>query len=74
MTETRWEYIVVELGSTFRGVKADEAEAAMNELGEDGWEVFHIRQPQGGNKLFISAKRPLTTRSRRRRSLPGEQW
>jgi hypothetical protein len=74
MTETQWEYIVQELGSVFRGVKPEEAEAIMNELGEAGWEIIHIRQPQSSNKLWITAKRPLTTRSRRRRSLPGERW
>jgi hypothetical protein len=74
MTETRWEYIVQELGTTFRGVKPEEAEEALNELGEAGWEVIHIRQPQSSNKLCVTAKRPLTTASRRRRSLPGEQW
>ena len=71
---TQWEYQVVELGSTLRGVKPEEAEEAMNELGEAGWEVIHVQQLQSSNKLWITSKRPLTRSSRRRRTLPGERW
>ena len=69
---TQWEYLVEVLGSTLKSIKPEEAEIILNELGEAGWEVFHIRQPQGSNKIWITAKRPLTSSSRRRRSLPGE--
>ena len=36
----QWEYRVETFGSTFSTPKDDELEAALDEWGEDGWEVI----------------------------------
>jgi len=68
---TQWEYRVEIFGSAFRGVKPDEMEAALNAWGEEGWEVIDIRQPQGSNKIWVTAKRLLTERRGRTRQQRG---
>ncbi len=68
---TRWEYRVLTLGSFFKGVKDAELQALLNEWGEEGWEVIAFRTIENTNQAQLLAKRPLTTRSRRARSLPG---
>jgi len=72
MTEgTMWEYTVQSYGSTWRGPRDEELQAALNNLGEQGWEVFWAAQLEGSNKVRIVAKRPLTTAVRRRSAWPG---
>jgi hypothetical protein len=65
----QWEYRVQTVGSFWAGVKADELEQLLNEWGEDGWEVVSTHILENANKINVIAKRPLTDRSRRRRSL-----
>jgi hypothetical protein len=66
-----WEYRVLSVGRWI-GVKDEELEAALNELGEQGWEAVNLFHREGSNKVTLVAKRPLTPAARRRRSLAGE--
>lgn len=66
-----WEYRVLSVGSLWRGPRQEELEAVLNELGAEGWEVITASwHDSGSGKVRIVAKRPLTDRARRRRSLP----
>jgi hypothetical protein len=69
--DTKWEYTIQIYGSTWRGPKDEELQAAMNSLGEQGWEVFWAAQLEGSSKVRIVAKRPLTAAARRRSAWPG---
>lgn len=66
----QWEYRVQTIGGTF-GTKDDLIQDTLDEWGAEGWEVIHVNTPYGSGKVTIVAKRPLTTRSRRERSMPG---
>jgi hypothetical protein len=71
MPETiQWEYRVLTLGSFLKGVKDDEFENILNQLGEESWEVVGLRTIENSNQAQIVAKRPLTRESRRWRSMP----
>jgi len=52
------------------GTKDELIEATLNEWGMEGWEAISIFTPEGSGKITIVAKRPLTTRARRMRSMP----
>lgn len=71
MTEEmqKWEYRVQTIGSAF-GTKDENIEATLNEWGEEGWEVTHVYTPAGAGKVTIVARRVLTPRTRRVRSMP----
>lgn len=70
--ETRvWEYRVQTVGGFWSGVKADELERILNEWGEQGWEVISTHIIENANKINVIAKRPLTDRVRRARSMPS---
>ncbi|MDD5468580.1 MAG: hypothetical protein PHS96_12320 [Anaerolineales bacterium] len=72
MTEiTQWEYRVQNLGSALKGPSDEEIQAVLDEWGEEGWEAFAVIQHSGTNKVRLVAKRLLSDRARRRRSLPG---
>jgi len=66
----KWEYRVQTIGSMF-GTKDEHIEATLNEWGEEGWQVFAVFTPEGSGKITIVARRPLTERVRRTRSMPG---
>jgi len=66
----QWEYRVQTVGAFWTGVKADVLEQLLNEWGEDGWEVVSTHILENMNKINVIAKRPLTDRARRRRSMP----
>jgi hypothetical protein len=68
---TFWEYRVKSLGSLLREPKDEDVEALLNEWGEEGWEVISLCKKTDGRAIIITAKRPLTSTSRRRRSMPG---
>jgi hypothetical protein len=69
MAETAlWEYRVQTIGSVF-GTKDEAIEATLNEWGEEGWEAINVYTPEGSGKVTMVAKRPLTDRGRRRRSM-----
>jgi hypothetical protein len=65
-----WEYRIETFGGILSQVKDDDLEAALDEWGEEGWEVIAAHNLESTNKVRIIAKRPLTTSSRRRRSWP----
>ncbi len=65
-----WEYRVQTVGSLWTGVKAGELETILNEWGLDGWEVVSTHIIENANKINVIAKRPVTERTRRRRSMP----
>jgi hypothetical protein len=70
MAETiQWEYRVQTIGSMF-GTKDENIEATLNEWGEDGWEAINVYTPEGSGKVTMVAKRPLSDRVRRERSIP----
>lgn len=71
MTEVmQWEYRVVTFGSFWRGVNDAELEAALNEWGEEGWEVVGFRTVENSNRAQVIARRPLTRTTRRWRQMP----
>lgn len=65
----KWEYRVQTIGSVF-GTKDEVIEKTMDEWGEEGWEAISVYTPYGSGKITIVAKRPLTERARRMRSMP----
>jgi hypothetical protein len=65
----QWEYRVQTIGSLF-GTKDELIQAVLNEWGTDGWEAISVYTPYGSGKITIVAKRPLTERTRRQRSMP----
>ena len=70
MTETiQWEYRVQTIGNLF-GTKDENIQATLNDWGEEGWEAINVYTPEGSGKVTIVAKRPLSERARRQRSLP----
>lgn len=72
MSETNpWEYRVQTFGTFFRGVKDEEIEAALNEWGQEGWEVVAFRTVENSNQAQVIAKRPLDRTARRWRSMPS---
>jgi hypothetical protein len=65
----QWEYRVQTIGSMF-GTKDENIEATLDAWGEEGWEAINVFTPEGSGKITIVAKRPLTERARRSRSMP----
>ena len=68
LERAQWEYRVVTIGS-WLGFKAEVAEAALNEMGLEGWEVVNSHR-DSLDRFVVVAKRPLTQTERRRRSYP----
>jgi len=66
----QWEYYLESFGSFWSRPKDEELAAILNELGEEGWEVFAFYQAPSSNKVTIVAKRPLSQAARRRRDWP----
>lgn len=64
-----WEYQVLTIGSVF-GTRDEHIQQTLNTWGEQGWEVIHVYTPSQSGKVTIVAKRPLTDRVRRQRSMP----
>jgi hypothetical protein len=68
----QWEYRVQCVGSFWSGVKADELEQLLNEWGGEGWEVVSTHILENTNKINVIAKRPLSSTTRRVRSMPSQ--
>ena len=66
----QWEYRVQTIGGIF-GTKDELIQETLNQWGTEGWEAINVFTPEGSGKITIVAKRPLTTRARRGRSIPG---
>lgn len=64
----QWEYQVQTIGSIF-GTKDEFIQATLNEWGMEGWEAINVYTPYGSGKITIVAKRLLTDRARRMRSM-----
>ena len=64
-----WEYRVQTIGGLF-GTKDELIQETLNEWGTEGWEAINVFTPEGSGKITIVAKRPLTERVRRLRSIP----
>ncbi|HRQ22235.1 MAG TPA: hypothetical protein PLF42_02305 [Anaerolineales bacterium] len=69
----KWEYLVQSVGNIF-GVKDEDLEAALNELGEEGWEAVNVYVAYGSGKATVVVKRPLTRETIRRRSMPQYKY
>ena len=69
--QTLWEYRVKTIGSSIMGTKDEAIEAMLNEWGDEGWEAINVYTPEGSGKVTMVAKRPLTSATRRERSMPG---
>lgn len=65
----QWEYRVQTIGSLF-GTKDEYIQATLDEWGAEGWEAINVYTPYGSGKITIVAKRLLTGRARRLRSMP----
>lgn len=66
----QWEYRVQTIGSFF-GTKDEHIQAILNEWGSEGWEAINVYTPSESGNTTIVAKRPLTERVRRIRSMPS---
>lgn len=64
-----WEYRVQTVGGTF-GTKDDLIQATLDEWGSEGWEAVNVYAVGGTGKVTLVAKRPITERARRARSMP----
>ena len=73
MTEENrlWEYRVQTIGSIF-GTKDELVQTTLDECGLEGWEAINVFTPENSGKITIVAKRPLTDRVRRIRSMPSQ--
>ena len=65
-----WEYRVQTIGSIF-GTKDELIQSMLDEWGMEGWEAINVFTPAGSGKITMVAKRPLTERTRRSRTMPG---
>ena len=66
-----WEYRVQTIGGVF-GTKDEHIQTTLDEWGAEGWEAINVFTPEGSGKITIVAKRPLTDRVRRIRSMPSQ--
>lgn len=66
----RWEYRVETIGSIL-GTKDEHIQTTLDEWGEEGWEAINVFTPQNSGKITLVAKRPLTERTRRMRTMPS---
>lgn len=65
----QWEYRVQTVGGTF-GTRDDDVQSILDEWGMEGWEAVNVYSVGGTGKVTLVAKRPLTERARRLKSLP----
>ena len=66
-----WEYRVQTIGGVF-GTKDEHIQTTLDEWGAEGWEAINVFTPEGSGKITIVAKRLLTDRVRRMRSIPSQ--
>ncbi len=68
MSDTKWEYCIEIYGTVWKSPKPENVQAFLNEMGAQGWEIINLHHPENSNKVWVTAKRPLTeTEDRRRR-------
>src|SRR5258706_6473149 len=68
----QWEYRVQTIGSAF-GTKDENIQATLDEWGSEGWEAINVYTPSQSGKVTIVAKRPLTDRIQRMRSISSPE-
>jgi len=61
----RWDYHVETIGSDWKNISDEEVLSVLKELGQDGWEVFHIETRPYSLKIRLFARRPLLTAPRK---------
>ena len=66
----QWEYRVQTIGSMF-GTKDEDIQGTLDEWGSEGWEAVSVYNPYGAGNITIVAKRSLSERTRRARSMPS---
>jgi hypothetical protein len=66
-----WEYSVYTSGSALKREPDADLESALNDMGEQGWEVVAAVPIEGSFKIRYILKRPLSVSVRRERSMPG---
>ena len=64
-----WEYRVQTVGGVF-STKDEDIQATLDEWGAEVWEAVNVYVISGSARVTIVAKRPLTDRARRMRSMP----
>jgi hypothetical protein len=67
----KWEYRVQTFGGALSGPKDEPFTAALNEWGEEGWEVVSAQHLDNSPKVRVVARRPLTRLARRYRTQPA---
>ena len=67
----KWEYRVETFGGALGGPKDEALMAALNEWGEEGWQVITANNLDSSQKVRVVARRPLTRSTRRQRTLPA---
>jgi hypothetical protein len=70
-TDTQWEHKVTTVG-TWRGTNDEQLEAALNELGQAGWEVITVSPNYTSGKVLVVARRAFNRRRRQPRI--KESW
>ncbi len=65
-----WEYRVQIFGTFWSSAKPLDIEKELNEWGQEGWEVVSSVVVENTNKITVIAKRPLSNKVRRMRSMP----
>ena len=72
MEETlKWEYYVHTFGSVISGPKDDAFMDALNEWGEQGWEVISAENLDNTSKVRVIARRLLSRAASRSRTYPA---
>jgi hypothetical protein len=66
----QWDYRAQNFGSTWSAAKAADIESALIDWGMDGWEVVSAVH-RSSNEITVIAKRPLTHKIIRERSMPS---
>ena len=74
MDEGSWEYRVETFGSWIRSPKDGQLTEALNELGEQDWQLTGALPREGSQALTLILRRRVTREERRRRTRPGETW
>ncbi len=65
----QWEYRVQTIGGMFR-TKDENIQSTLDEWGLEGWEAINVFTSSGSGWITIVAKRLLTERAWRTRSMP----
>jgi hypothetical protein len=73
MTEKiQWEYHAFSVGSFWSAPSDEQIEDALNEVGQEGWELVSTFPAHNSSKVTFVARRPLTHTTRRQRAWAGD--